>query len=702
MTLINKIREKSAIAIGAVAIGLALFVLGGDLLSPNSMLLGNSKRYVGSIAGEDISFEEFSNELEYFKNNYAMNVGRQPTEVEMPGIRSEVWDRLVFRYAFQQEYDKLGLAVTDDELTDMISGRNIDPAFGRQFEDPSTGEIDRNGIQMFLRNIDNYPPQTQIFFRNFEMNLRPNRLNTKYFNLLSETQFVTTAEARKEYEAQNTRADFRFLYIPYSTVADSAVKVTDEEMRAFYNKNKKRYEREATVSIEYVTFPITATPEDERAIARELETLAAQFAASEDDSLFVEINSEATENFLTINPSTAPANLDFSSLEQGKVYGPFREDNAYRLYKVISLNQDSIGYARASHILIKVDDNDKVAARKKAQDIINEIRAGASFAEKAAEHGTDGTRSRGGDLGWFDENTMVKPFNDAVMSARTTGLLPAPVETDFGFHVIEVTATRTTRSATVAMVEKEITPSDETISAVYSRTSNFGRAKTRNEFIAAADRDTTLIRFQALNLSKNARNINNLTDPRIREIIRWAVNEAKVGSVSEILELDDQFIVAVVTEKTGEGTAPFERVKEEIRSELLKEKKKEKILTRLSAISVQNGTLDNIRSAYGPEATVNSATGISIGSASVPGIGFAPKTIGRVFALKPGTLSSPIADDNGVVIVELEGIDEASETADLLAFRQQIINRNTGNMYNKVKNAITKLADVKNELYKFF
>src|SRR5687768_13244324 len=120
MALIGKIKEKSGWAIGFIAIALGLFVVGGDILGPNSVLLGNDNQNVGVVAGEKISAQEFGQELELLKNNYAAQVGRQPSEEEMPGLRDQAWNRFIEKIAYREEYDKLGLTVTPDELTDMV------------------------------------------------------------------------------------------------------------------------------------------------------------------------------------------------------------------------------------------------------------------------------------------------------------------------------------------------------------------------------------------------------------------------------------------------------------------------------------------------------------------------------------------------------------------------------------------------------
>ncbi|MDW7695579.1 SurA N-terminal domain-containing protein [Flammeovirgaceae bacterium SG7u.111] len=700
MAIITKIRERSGLAVGIVAVGLILFLVGGDLLSPNSVFLGNNKRIVGEIAGQEVSFEEFSAEVERLRNNYAMATGQQPNEAQMPGLRQEAWNQMIFKIVYQEEFEKLGIDVTDEEIIDMVQGNNIHPSIAQLFTNPETGQVDRNMIVNFLRNMNTFPPQDQISFRNFEQNLRPDRLRSKYEALLGKTYYATTAEAKKEYEAQNSTADIRYVYVPYTYIPDSSVTVTDSEIESYYNKNKEKYEREANRAIEYVVFPIEPTQDDIEDQKNALERLKTQFETTEDDTAFVEANSDVNNNFNSYTPGQLPAELDVASLTEGGVYGPVRSGESFMLYKVLSIVEDTLDYAKASHILIQFEGDDKAAAKTKAQDVLNQIKGGADFAVMAAQYGSDGTRTRGGDLGWFDENTMVKPFNDAVMKATSLGLLPNLVETEFGYHIIEVTGLKTNTKYNIASVQSDIAPSSETIDMIYRKTINFDVAESRDDFIAAADKDSTLIRFQALTIGPNARNINNITESGVRQIVRWAYDdETEVGAVSEVFSLDEQYICANLTAKREKGPAKLDDVKDEIRRELVKEKQKEQILAKFEGMT---GAVDDMRTEFGTGALVSTGTDITFNTTALPIAGFAPKTIGRVFSMSLGDTSEPIADENGVIVFEVDRMDRASEAANYALYKQQLEQNYARTVSFKIAQAMEKFADAENELYKYY
>ena len=215
MALISKIREKTGLAVVIIAFGLILFLVGGDILGPNSVILGNNRAEVGEIAGQTIDHAEYIQQIEELKYNYTLNFNRNPSENEMIAIRQQAWDYLIVKKAFQKEFDKLGLSVTEEELVDMVQGKNIHPDLVQAFTNPQTGEFEREQIVMYLQQINQMPPQQQAGWYMFESNLEPSRLRLKFDNLLLKTDYVTESEAEALYKQENGVAEIKYLYIPY-------------------------------------------------------------------------------------------------------------------------------------------------------------------------------------------------------------------------------------------------------------------------------------------------------------------------------------------------------------------------------------------------------------------------------------------------------------------------------------------------------
>ncbi len=703
MAIITKIREKSGWAIGVIAICLGLFVLGADLFRPNSA--NPAKRIVGEIAGEDVRLEDFNKELETAKANYSLMRQTAPTEAEMPQLREQAWNQMITKIAYQNQYDALGIEVSEDEVVDMVQGNNIHPSIVNSFKNPENGQIDRVLIKNFLQNIDNYSFEQQVAYYNFERRLRPDRLKSKYEGMLNHTIYATKAQAKREYTLQNTKASFQYVYIPYSSIPDAQVSATQSQLKNYYSAHKKQYEQKASVSIEYVSFPIQYTDTDEAAIIEEIKSLVPPFERSQNDSAFVDANSDNLDNFKLVNPGGLPPIILSEGISIGKVYEPVREGQSYTIYKLVADQEDTLYSARASHILFDAKnktEQEKAKVKIQAQKILKQIKNGADFAKMAAKHGTDGTKNKGGDLGWFREGAMVTPFNDAVMKCTKLGLLPNLVQTQFGYHIIKVTEIKNKTNYLVASIKKEIQPSDQTVDAAYKRAGRFARGlENYEDFKAAVKKDSTLIRLQALDVSPEAKNINNITSAGVRQILIWACTDADQGTVSRIFELDDQFVIATLISKKEKGTSDFEEVEQEIRRKVNKQLKRDKILAKLD--SIKAGKVSEIADAYGQGAKTGSSTDLTFAGFYIQEIGFSPELMGKIFTVPSNTTSKPLYDeDNGVIIVEMQQLDEALEVAEYTLYKNQIENREKSSTSFKVYKAIENLAGVENELYKFY
>jgi len=695
MAIVSKIREKSGLAVGIVALSLAFFIVGSDILGPNSVLFGN-KQVVGEVAGEDISAQEYQDQLKQLENEYFLNSNKNPTEAEMVGLREQAWNTIIFNKAHKPEFEKLGIAVTDAELEDMVQGNNIHPSIKQAFTDPNTQQFDQQQIINFLKNIDKVPPQQQAAWFNFERKLPDDRQRLKYESLLTKTNFVTTAEAKREYEAQNAKADVQYIFVPYASLPDSLFKPSDSQLKDYLTKNKTKYKGSDTRGIDYVQFTIAPSDADNAEFRKELEEIKADFQQSDNDTAFAKAKSDVDEQLQVINPGDLPAELSGNSmLNKGEVYGPFLKDNSYTLKKVIDMVNEGDFAAKASHILFKSDspsDEDKKKALANAKNILKEIKGGASFETMASIHGTDGTKDNGGDLGWFTTGRMVKPFEDAVFNAKSAGLLSEPVETDFGYHLIKVTVPKTNLKYKIISITRNITAGDETRDSIYRAASEFKALVNK-----ASDLDSNLKKFPGAiknavkGIQKSASSFNDITDAR--RLVVWAFNdETKLGSASnEIFELNDRFVIPVLTNITEENNPNLEDLRESIATEVRKQMKAEQIIAKL-----KGATIEEMAKGYGSEAKVNVAAGISMNSTSIADIGYDPKVVGRVFGIQKGKQSKPFQAESGVAVVKVTEFTPAPETKDYTAQKQSLAQKSQskgGYFVNEAMKEISKVID---------
>jgi peptidyl-prolyl cis-trans isomerase D len=704
MSLINKIRERSGLAVGVIAVSLILFIVGSDLLGGRSTLFGSGDQEVGEIAGKSIENQDFQAKIEQIAAQYEQQTGRRPGEQEMVQVREQAWNQLIFETAYQKEFDKLGLAVSPDELVDMVQGENISPEVRQAFTNPQTGVFDRNQIIQYLKGLNNVPPAQKAQWASFEQQLSVNRVREKYDNLLRLTSFVTTAEAQKEYQAQNTKADTKFLFVPYYSVNDTTVKVTDSELEDYLSKHKDEFTGANTRSIQYVTFAVNPSKEDSASLYSEIKSLARGLGAAKNDSTFARQNSDVpTPLYQTIGEMPEQLRAAVPTFAPGGVYGPFRDGSTYYIYKYGGTKKDTSFTVRASHILIRATaktDSAKAQAKRRAEGILKQVQGGASFEALAQTNSDDGSAQQGGDLGYFKNNGgMVKPFETAVFGFSGTGLIPRVVETDFGYHIIKVTEPKTNILYRVAGIGKTITPSEATTNEAYQKASQFAaNSQSKEEFLENAKKDKALVVANGDRIPETASSVNALADAR--QVVRWAFDEkTDIGKVSEPFQVGEQYVVAVLTGRTNKDKISIDDFRPELTAKVRNQKKAEQIMAKLGNVT---GTLEAAAQKYGAGAIVETAEDINLATGFLRSAGVDPIALGRVFGLKAGKRSKPFAGESGVLVVEPSRITPAPNVADYNTYKtmiqQNLAQRSTVYTNEAIKES-SKIVDKRAKLY---
>jgi peptidyl-prolyl cis-trans isomerase D len=483
-------------------------------------------------------------------------------------------------------------------------------------------------------------------------------------------------------------------------MSDSSVKVADSDLKEYYDKYKEKYKAKFTRSLNYVSFPVTPSAEDSAKIKSEAEKVASDFKTVADDSLFAATNTEGQNPYKKYTIATVPSTLTKDKLVTGNVVGPFLSEGNYKIMKVVKAGTDTTYTAKASHILIRWDDETpakKKIAKDKALKILKEIKAGADFAAKAREFGTDGTSSRGGDLGYFTSGQMVKPFQTAVFNAKKTGLLADVVETQFGYHIIDVTSLKDNASYTIATVELKVVPSDDTHNAAFLKAQNFAAGLSSVAAFKEKAGKESLNVLDAKDLNTNDQRVGNLGDAR--KVVTWLFRDGSEGKVSEVFDLDDNYIVAVMTGETEEGYRSFDLVKEEITPAVRNILKGKKIIEKLNA---QKGTLDEIAKAFGTDAQVNSSSDLKLNSNTLPSAGLDPTAVGKTFSLENGKRSAPFAGENGVIVLELQNKTIAPEVGDYAMYKNELLKNINNKSGLNIAEAIKDGSKIKDKRYKFY
>ena len=367
------------------------------------------------------------------------------------------------------------------------------------------------------------------------------------------------------------------------------------------------------------------------------------------------------------------------------------------VYKLSDIVTDSKFKARAKHILLKFNDQNKQDVRNEANRILSLLRNGSDFDETARTYSADGSASVGGDLGWFSEDMMVKPFEDAVFSRTRSGLIPRIIESDFGFHIINVTQPKTKKSYVVTTVFKQVSPSDNTRNNIYRNAEMFkiDASQSRSNFEDLAT-ESGYFSQSALDLDKNSSNISNITDAR--NVVLWAYDDSRdTDDISDVLELNNGYIVAHLADIKDEGTKKIDDVENSVRKKILDNKKFE----YLSDIITDYNTLDEIKSLYSNGEIYNMST-LDFNTNSIQNVGFSPEAIGVAFSLSEGELTKPIKIDDGIIVLNLNSISQADSLNSYSDFGISLLQANKFTSSLKVDKAIKEFSKIEDLRYKFF
>ena len=685
MALINKIREKSGIAVAVIAVALMLFVVGGDFLSGNSAgggILGSDANKVGSINGIDVDYQQFVKLVDAQRQQLELSTGRSATDADLRNIREQVWEQLIQDNAFQPEYEELGIDVSADELREMIQGtKNLHPYIRQQFTDPNTGQFNQAQHREFINAAANktLPAEQQYIWDNFKSSLLQIRKSEKYQNLVAASEYITSAEAKKEYKATTDKVSAEYLYVPFYSVNDTLAQVSDSEINSYYSNHKDEFTPFDSRSFDYVVFQVVPSPEDSIALQTEINQLARGMGGAENAEAYAAANSDVRNPYLWNSGELSDeVKALLSQTIVGGSFGPVKEGQNYTIYKYQGTETDSLYTMRASHILIRPetqDDAAKAVARTKAQDLLNQIKQGADFATMARINGTDGTAQQGGDLGYFSNNgQMVKPFENALFGFSGRGLIPYLVETDFGYHIVQVTEAKSNLKYKLAAITKVLQPSEATLNIAYQEAEDL-RASVGSmvELKEKADADPNLTLLTAERLNPGASGFNTIQDGR--EVVLWAFGEdVETGDVADrVFVINDSYIVAGLTGATDAEDPKASDFKTAIENKVKNQKKGDIILGQLA--KANGSDFEAMAKAYGAGALVETVEDITLQTGMLNSAGIDGVAIGKAFGLAVNKVSAPFKGQNGVFVMKKTSENIAPEVADYSQYKEGIRQR---------------------------
>jgi peptidyl-prolyl cis-trans isomerase D len=702
MALISEIRKRSWILIVLLALALGGFIV-MDMVSAGTRASGNDMS-IGSVNGDKLEWQDFQRAERILYPNATDDVY---------GQRTYIWNYMVEEKLLADEAEALGFNVGDEELEELQYGTRLSPVIQRNFRDPNTGQINRQGLEQIKANLGTgkLQPQLEEFWGFQKGEIIKERLQSKLTGLIKKSIYTPTWMAQQLQQEQGSSVDFLYVLVPADKVDEAEVTLTDDDYKNWMKENEGLIQRkEEFRTVDFVVFNVVATPEDTAVVRTRIEDRIAAFRTAENDSAFIENNygqMEATY-FTKEDLSTVIADTAFD-LPVGSIYGPYIDGNEFRAFKVIDKKAlpDSV---KSRHILIQGKTAEELTAASSRIDSLQQLidNGTASFDTLAKQFSQDGSASQGGDLGWSHNGRMVQPFNDVLFYTGEPGKTYKTI-TQFGVHLVEITGRKfinNTQGIKLAYLVEPIIPSEQTQDAAYDDALEFsGQNRTIEEMRAAVEKNPALSIETASGLTANGYQFSNLGGGNTsRDIIRWAFEKTtNRGDVAPTVFIYDEptlfynarYVVPGLRSIIKPGKATLEDVKANL-EEQVKAKKRIDVL----ASKVTGTDLNAVAQQFGVE--VDTFQNVNFNMSYLQGIGNEAGLIGKVTSMKEGEIAGPIKGMNGVYMVQVLHRTEASISTDINSYKTQLVASARGGIDSRLMEAIKSTAKIKDNRFKFY
>lgn len=653
MAVLEKIRSKGVLLIGAVGLALLAFIV-GDFLNSGSSYFNKSKETVAKIVGEDINIKDYTASIDQMTEVYKIETGKSELNEEMmTQLRTSVWESMVNEKILNAEAKKLGLAVSKEELSDRCIGNNIHPLIQqRRTFAGENGQFSRPLLVQFLNSLEQAPANEEMkqqlakaksYWMFWEKTVKNSILQEKYTALISKAVVANSLDAKMSYQDRKTSVDVAYVVQPYYTVSDSAVSVSKSEIKDRYNKQKEQYKQDANCSVNYVAFEIKPLKEDYKEAEAWINKLSAEFKTTDDVVGLVNSNSDVMYNGQNYSVATVPANLKafaFSG-KTGDIVGPMFANETYTMARIMQsgiMQSDSV---KLRHIFLV----EKDAA--KADSLVAAIRAGGDFAAMAKQYSAvKQTAANGGEIGWIQEGVpgMDKEMSAAAFSKATNEVFT--LKNPQGVQIMQVMEKTPARSKVkLAILERKVVASSKSQSRIYNDAKQFAVDLTADKFDAKA-KEKGYIVHPANEFLKVSDKISDIAQSR--KVVQWAFKGDK-GDVSDVFECGSTLVVATITDVNEKGYRSIEKLNEQLKAEIIKDKKAELMIKNLTAQLAKTPTLEGLAGSMGDSLKV--ATGVNFAAYQFGLAGMEPAVIGKSSVIALNKVSAPIKGNAGVFVI---------------------------------------------------
>ncbi len=620
MASLQKIRNHGALLITIVGLAMLAFIM-GDFLNSGSSFFNRSRENVASIEGQDIHYTEYEAAKDQLTDVYKIELGRTDFDEEMSNqIRNQVWQMMLLDYTLKAQAEKIGMDVTADELSELCIGENPHQIIRsrRAFYDEN-GQFSRTALVQFLSAVEQDADdseqaatlkQYKSYWLYWENAVRLTYMQEKYTSLVQHLVRANSLDAKYAFDARQNSTSVEYVLQPYFTVADSLVKVSDGDIKKLYKEHKPLYKQTPNRAIAYVAFDIVPSEQDFADAEKMMKDLEEDFKTAEDVSMVVNVNSDINYDGRDYSRETVPAQFrDFafgSNAKAGQTTDLLFENNTYSMARLIKC-----GYSLPDSV---------------------ELKAIAPAGQEDQE------------LGWYTAVELPQNIAEqAFAGKRGTRFTIKQGAGEQTFEIMDISPA--TPKVKLAILQREVTPSNKTYSALYNKAKQFASANQSEDALRAAAGEAGLTVYPQYNLQATTENVARLKSSRA--IVRWAFEDKrKEGQVSDVFECGDKFVVAALTEINDGEYRSLESVRAELMMEAVNNAKAKYISEKLAGVK----SLDEAAQITGTQ--IQSVEKVTLSDYRFGNAGAEPAVIGAALALADNTLSEPLKGNMGVYVLK--------------------------------------------------
>jgi len=677
MAVLDRIRSKGVLLVAVVGLALLAFIV-GDFLKEGSTFFNKSKEIVGKVVGDDINIKEYTAAIEQMTEVYKIETGRTDLKEDMINqIRQSVWESMMNERILNAEAKKLGLAVSPDELSDRLIGNNIHPLIQqRRSFAGENGQFSRPVLVQFLSSLQQAPANEEMkqqiekakdYWNFWEKTVKNSILQEKYNTLISKSVCANSLDAKMSFQDRKTSVDVAYVVQPYFAVPDADIKVSSSDINDLYNKKKEQFKQDANCSFNYVVFDIKPLKEDYKDAENWMNKLVNEFKTTTDVAGLVNSNSDVMYDGRNYSEKSVPALLkDFAfGSATGAVYGPTFVNDTYTMARVIQgglMQSDSV---KLRHIFLLTKDVPK------ADSLIAAIKGGADFGALAKKYSAvKQTAANGGEIGWMQEATQGEEKEITSQAFNKSKNEVFTIKNAQGVQIFQVMdKTPARRKVKLAILERKVVPSSKSYSKIYNDAKQFAVDLKADNFDKKAKEKGYLVHpaSEILRSTEKVADIN-----QSKQIIRWVFKSSK-NDVSDVFDCSTKFVVAMTTELNKKGYRSVDKVSDQLKAELIKDKKAELMIKNLTAELGKVGSLEGLASFL--KDSVKTAPAVNFAAYQFGSAGFEPTVIGKASIASLGKVSAPIKGNAGVYIIRTANKQENPQPFNVQMEKMQLNGR---------------------------